>query len=132
MLPQWVIAALFPLVLFYYEAIFRLSTVRGLWKPATIWMALLCIIWGGTFYPNNPELEIPEEYADAIQVTVRNKPRFCEGVLATDYYGYLFQDECALPHSHSPCRTQLQQKNRKDGTRLCNLPHSFWALWEWP
>ncbi len=49
-LPQWLIAGLFPAVLFYYEAVFRLSTVRGLWKPSTVWMALLCLVIGGVFY----------------------------------------------------------------------------------
>lgn len=49
-LPQWLIAGLFPVILFYYEAVFRLSTVRGLWKPSTLWMALLCIAYAGIFY----------------------------------------------------------------------------------
>ena len=47
----------------------------------------------GTFYPNDPDLEIPESYIEAMKVIVRNKMRFCEGVLDTDYYGYLFDEE---------------------------------------
>ena len=41
------IAAMFPLVLLYYEVIFRLSTVQGLWRPGTVCMVLFCIAYAG-------------------------------------------------------------------------------------
>lgn len=47
---QWLIAVLFPAVLFYYETVFRLSTVQGFFKLATVYMLLFSIAYGLIFY----------------------------------------------------------------------------------
>lgn len=44
----------------------------------------------GKFTPVNDQVQIPEGYVDTVKATVRNKIRYCEGVLATDYFRYLF------------------------------------------
>ncbi len=49
-LPQWLMAALFPGVLFYYETVFRLSTVRGFFRVGTVYMLLFCLAYGLIFY----------------------------------------------------------------------------------
>lgn len=41
---------LFPLILFYYEVVFRQSTVRGLFQWGTIIMLLFCFFYGGVVY----------------------------------------------------------------------------------
>lgn len=46
-----------------------------------------------TFYPADESIEIPEGYVDAVKTIVRNKLRYCKGVLETDYYRYLFATE---------------------------------------
>ena len=38
-------------------------------------------------------MEIPEGYVDSIKAIVRNKLKFCQGVLETDYFDYLFGDK---------------------------------------
>lgn len=43
-----------------------------------------------TFVPTNPGITLPEGYVDAVKAVVRNKIRYCQGVLDTDYFGYLF------------------------------------------
>ena len=47
----------------------------------------------GMFFPADPDMEIPEGYVDAIAAIVRNKLRYCEGVLNTDYFRYLFGEQ---------------------------------------
>ena len=44
----------------------------------------------GTFVPADPDQTLPEGYIDAVCAIVRNKIRYCEGVLNTDYFRYLF------------------------------------------
>ena len=44
----------------------------------------------GMFFPADPDLELPEDYVDTIAAIVRNKVRYCAGVLDTDYFRYLF------------------------------------------
>ena len=44
----------------------------------------------GTFVPKDSGTVAPEGYVDAILATVRNKMRYCESVLNTDYFRYLF------------------------------------------
>ncbi len=46
----------------------------------------------GQFTPAFPDMEIPQEYVDAISATVRNKLRYCRGVLSEDYFGYLYKE----------------------------------------
>lgn len=41
------IALLYPLVLFYFEAVFRLSLGQELWKPGTLFMLLFTVALGG-------------------------------------------------------------------------------------
>lgn len=45
---------------------------------------------GAKFVPNEG-VEIPEGYVDRIKKTVRNKVKFCSGVLDNDYYRHLFK-----------------------------------------
>ena len=47
----------------------------------------------GRFVPADPEQVLPEGYVDAVCAIVRNKIRYCEGVLYTDYFRYLFEPE---------------------------------------
>lgn len=44
-----------------------------------------------TFVPKTPDTVVPEGYVEAMQATVRNKMRYCESVLDTDYFRYLFE-----------------------------------------
>ena len=44
----------------------------------------------GRFEPAHEGIEVDEEYIDTISAIVRNKVRYCEGVLDYDYFGYLF------------------------------------------
>ncbi len=46
----------------------------------------------GRFTPASEDLVIPEGYVKAVSATVRNKIRYCEGVLDTDYFGYLYDE----------------------------------------
>ena len=46
--------------------------------------------YGGSFHPADASVQLPEGYVDAVKAIVRNKVLFCEWVLDTDYYGYLF------------------------------------------
>lgn len=47
----------------------------------------------GTFVPTDPNQLIPEGYVEAVSAVVRNKIRYCEGVLNTDYFRYLFETD---------------------------------------
>lgn len=51
---------------------------------------------GGRFRPADDSIEVTQEYIDAIKTIVRNKIRYCEGVLDTDYFRYLY-DQGQLP-----------------------------------
>lgn len=44
----------------------------------------------GTFVPENEDAVVPEGYVETVQAMVRNRMRYCEGVLDTDYFRYLF------------------------------------------
>jgi lipoteichoic acid synthase len=46
----------------------------------------------GKFTPVVEGMEIPEDYIKAMKQIVRNKLRYCEGVLDTDYFRTLFPD----------------------------------------
>lgn len=46
----------------------------------------------GTFVPTDPDLTLPEGYVEAVSAIVRNKIRYCEGALNTDYFRYLFEE----------------------------------------
>jgi lipoteichoic acid synthase len=46
----------------------------------------------GKFTPAVEGIEIPEDYIKAMKQIVRNKLRYCEGVLDTDYFRTLFPD----------------------------------------
>ena len=46
-----------------------------------------------TFYPADESIEIPEGYVEAVKTIVRNKLRYCDWVLETDYLRYLFGTE---------------------------------------
>jgi len=45
----------------------------------------------GKFVPNDPDLELPEDYVSTMKAVVKNKRSFCAGVLDNDYYRYLFR-----------------------------------------
>lgn len=45
-----------------------------------------------TFYPNDPDAEIPEGYVDAVRAIVANRINYCSGVLSSNYFRYLFGD----------------------------------------
>ena len=47
----------------------------------------------GRFIPSDPDLVLPEGYIDTISAIVRNKIRYCDGVLDADYFRYLFETE---------------------------------------
>lgn len=42
------------------------------------------------FIPADESIEIPEGYVDAVKAIVRNKIKYCQWVLETDYYEHLF------------------------------------------
>lgn len=46
----------------------------------------------GTFTPVDESVELPEDYVASIKKIVRNKIRYCSGVLETDYFRHLFGD----------------------------------------
>ena len=43
-----------------------------------------------TFVPKDESTVVPEGYVEAAKTIVRNKMRYCEGVLDTDYFRYVF------------------------------------------
>ena len=45
-----------------------------------------------TFYPNDPDAEIPEGYVEAVRTIVANRINYCSGVLSSNYFRYLFGD----------------------------------------
>ena len=45
----------------------------------------------GKFVPNDPNLELPEDYVKTMKAIVKNKRSYCAGVLDNDYYRYLFK-----------------------------------------
>lgn len=47
----------------------------------------------GQFVPADPEQALAEGYVDTVSAIVRNKIRYCDGVLDTDYFRYLFAEE---------------------------------------
>ena len=47
---QWKLVLLFPVVLFYYETVFRLSTGGHFFRLGTLFMLLLCFVYGGFGY----------------------------------------------------------------------------------
>lgn len=47
----------------------------------------------GRFVPTDPDLPLPEGYVDTISAIVRNKIRYCDSVLDSDYFRYLFGSE---------------------------------------
>ena len=49
-LPGWLLAVLFPAVLFYYECIIRISTVRAFPLEGTVYMLLFSVVYGGIGY----------------------------------------------------------------------------------
>jgi len=44
----------------------------------------------GEFIPADESIELPEDYISSVKKVVRNKMRFCEGVLTHDYFRHLF------------------------------------------
>ncbi len=46
----------------------------------------------GTFTPVDETVELPEDYVATVKKIVRNKIRYCSGVLETDYFRYLFEE----------------------------------------
>ena len=44
----------------------------------------------GEFIPKDENVELPENYISSVKSIVRNKMRFCEGVLTHDYFRHLF------------------------------------------
>ncbi len=46
----------------------------------------------GTFTPVDETVELPEGYIASIKKIVRNKIRYCSGVLETDYFRHLFEE----------------------------------------
>ena len=45
-----------------------------------------------TFYPDDPDAEIPEGYVEAVRTIVANRINYCSGVLSSNYFRYLFGD----------------------------------------
>ena len=45
-----------------------------------------------TFYPDDPDAEIPEGYVEAVRTIVANRINYCSGVLNSNYFRYLFGD----------------------------------------
>ncbi len=45
------------------------------------------------FIPSDPDIDIPDGYVETVSAIVRNKIRYCDGVLDTDYFRYLFKDK---------------------------------------
>ena len=49
-IPRFLIALLYPLALFYFEAVFRLSLGQELWKQGTLYMLLFTVVFGGVVW----------------------------------------------------------------------------------
>ncbi len=45
-LPQWLIPALFPAVLIYYETVLRLFSIHGIFHSGTVYTLLFCLVYG--------------------------------------------------------------------------------------
>ena len=45
-----------------------------------------------TFTPFDPDVEIPEGYVDAVRTMVSNRLNYCQGVLSSSFFRYLFGD----------------------------------------
>ena len=45
----------------------------------------------GEFVPADKNVELPDDYVSTIKTIVRNKIRYCKGVLETDYFRRLFK-----------------------------------------
>lgn len=45
-----------------------------------------------TFYPNDPDADIPEGYVEAVRTIVNNRINYCSGVLSSNFFRYLFGD----------------------------------------
>ena len=54
------------------------------------WKTALGTYENGKFTPATPDTQIPDGYVDRIKTVVRNKIRYCDGVLNQDYFDYLF------------------------------------------
>ena len=54
------------------------------------WKSEYGTYYGGKFTPADDSVELPEDYVKNTKAIVRNKVLFCEWVLDTDYYRYLF------------------------------------------
>jgi len=54
------------------------------------WMTDYGYYTGGKFTPFDSSIELPEGYVDTVKSIVRNKIKYCRGVLDTDYFRYLF------------------------------------------
>lgn len=55
------------------------------------WKTLYGTYVRGVFTPAVEGMEVSEEYIEAISAVVRNKIRYCRGVLSEDYFGYLYK-----------------------------------------
>ena len=44
----------------------------------------------GLFEPASPDLQIPDDYVDTMKKIVRNKVKYCDGALETDYFRHVF------------------------------------------
>ena len=44
----------------------------------------------GQFVPADESVELPKDYVANMKAVVRNKIRYCKGVLETDYFRHLF------------------------------------------
>ncbi len=44
----------------------------------------------GKFVPNDESVELPENYVSTMKAIVRNKIKYCDGVLETDYFRHIF------------------------------------------
>ena len=47
----------------------------------------------GTFTPKDDTVVVPDGYVNRMKKVVRNKIRYCDGVLDTDYFSYLFKNK---------------------------------------
>lgn len=54
------------------------------------WMTDYGYYTGGKFTPFDSSIELPEGYVDTVKSIVRNKIKYCRGVLDEDYFRYLF------------------------------------------
>ena len=44
----------------------------------------------GSFVPKDEMTVVPDGYVDSVKTKVRNKIKYCKGVLDTDYFRYIF------------------------------------------